>query len=406
MTTTEPTDAESIRRDIEAIGRISSVPTILRVISETTGLRLSLIARVTASTWTACAVNDRMNFGLEPGGTLDVATTLCAKVRDTHAPVAIDHASQDPDYCDHPTPKMYGFESYISVPIFLPDGAYFGNVCALDPKPSQVKQDRIGTMMKLFAELIASQLAAESHQAVTRAELLDAQQTAVLREEFMAVLGHDLRNPLSSILIGAETLLRRPVDDGARKTVERIRSSGRRMSELVSNLLDFARSRLGSGIGLSLSEVADLGPSLGHVVSELESSYPGRKISFSIAGGGAVRCDPARVAQLLSNLLANALDHGSADGAVEVRVVQSSGRLGLSVHNEGAQIPPSILPRLFKPYSRGGHASQNGLGLGLYIANQIAKAHGGSLEVRSTAEDGTTFTFSLPGAGDAGPAAS
>ncbi|HZL20306.1 MAG TPA: hypothetical protein VFG23_21415 [Polyangia bacterium] len=101
MTTTDATDttdADSIRHDVEVISRMSSVPTILKVISETTGLRLSLIARVTATTWTACAVNDQMNFGLEPGGTLDVATTLCAKVRDTHSPVAIDHASQDPDY--------------------------------------------------------------------------------------------------------------------------------------------------------------------------------------------------------------------------------------------------------------------------------------------------------------------
>ena len=173
---------EAIRRDLDAIARISSVPTILRVISETTGLRLSLVARVTGTEWTALAVNDQMCFGLEVGGKLAVATTLCATVRDTRAPVIVEHASQDPDYCKNPIPKMYGFESYIGVPIFLADGRYFGNVCALDARPTPVKLPRIEAMMTLFAQLISAQLAAEAHQEATRAQLLDAQKTAELRE--------------------------------------------------------------------------------------------------------------------------------------------------------------------------------------------------------------------------------
>jgi sigma-B regulation protein RsbU (phosphoserine phosphatase) len=389
-------EPESTRDDVAAISRISAVPTILRVVTEVTGLRLSLIARVTATEWVACAVNDHMNFGLAPGGTLDVATTLCSQVRDTHQSVIINHASSDPDFCDHPTPKMYGFESYISVPIFLADGAYFGNICALDSRPAQVKEPRIEGMMRLFAELISSQLAAEAQLGATRAELLDARKTAELREQFIAVLGHDLRNPLSSVVVGAETLLRRSLDDAARSTVQRIVASGRRMSGLVSDLLDFARARLGSGIGVSPSDVSDLATSLRHVIAELEGAHAERTIVASIEISGTIRCDRDRIGQLLSNLLANALEHGSSDSPVGVRIAQSQDQLTIAVHNQGLPIPAATIPLLFRPYSRGGPGSRNGLGLGLYIAHEIAKAHHGRLDVSSAAETGTTFTLSLP----------
>ncbi|MCU1283158.1 MAG: histidine kinase, partial [bacterium] len=274
-------DSDPIRRDIEAVSHISAVPTILRVVSEVSGLRFSVIARVTQNQWVACAVHDEIAFGVEPGGTLDVATTLCSHVRDSHVPLVIDHASADPVYCNHPTPKMYLFESYVAVPIFLADGSYFGNVCALDPLPRQVNQPKILSMMKLFAELISLQLEIEARQDATRAQLSDVQQTSELREQFIAVLGHDLRNPLSSVSMGTELLLRETLTDDQRKTVERIRASGRRMTELVRHLLDFARARLGGGIGLSLAAVTDLQESVRHVIAELESVNPDREIRFS-----------------------------------------------------------------------------------------------------------------------------
>jgi hypothetical protein len=141
--------SDPLRQDIAAVGRLSAVPTILRVVAEVTGMRFGVIARVTADQWVACAVHDEISFGLTPGGTLEVATTLCSKVRDTLAPVVMNEASTDPEHCGHPTPKMYGFESYISVPIFLTDGSYFGNVCALDPRPLDVNQPRVLSMMRL-----------------------------------------------------------------------------------------------------------------------------------------------------------------------------------------------------------------------------------------------------------------
>ncbi|HBM07244.1 MAG TPA: histidine kinase, partial [Pseudomonas sp.] len=120
----------SITDDISAISRINAVPAILRVISETTGLRFAAVARVTEDSWTACAVLDRTNFGLQVGGELDVTTTLCHEIRASHETIIISKVSEDGRYCNHHTPKMYGFESYISTPVFRTDGSFFGTVCA------------------------------------------------------------------------------------------------------------------------------------------------------------------------------------------------------------------------------------------------------------------------------------
>lgn len=172
---------EQTAADIDAVARISAVPTILKVISEITGFRLALVARVTPSTWAACAVLDLMEFGLEVGGRLDVATTLCSQVRDTHETIIIEHASTDPTYCNHPTPKMYGFESYVATPIFRPNGEYFGNVCALDSNPLTITPHMVG-MMKLFAELISLQLSSEEDAERQRVELIAERETARLRD--------------------------------------------------------------------------------------------------------------------------------------------------------------------------------------------------------------------------------
>ena len=112
--------------DIATIGRISAVPAMLKVISDMTGLRFAAVARVTDDTWTACAVLDQLDFGLGVGGELDLTTTICHEIRGSHVSVVIDKASEDPLYHDHHTPRLYQFESYISVPVFRTDGRFFG----------------------------------------------------------------------------------------------------------------------------------------------------------------------------------------------------------------------------------------------------------------------------------------
>jgi len=142
------------------------------VVCQITGMGFAAVARVTDNTWTACAVQDDVEFGLKPGGQLDVQTTPCIESRAARAPVVIDHASQDPVYCNHHTPRLYKIESYISVPIVLQSGEYFGNLCAIDPRPARVSDPKIVSMFTLFAELISLQLQSEGKRNAADSALL------------------------------------------------------------------------------------------------------------------------------------------------------------------------------------------------------------------------------------------
>lgn len=382
--------------DIATIGRIGAVPAILQVIREMTGMRFAAVARVTTDSWTACAVLDQLDFGLQVGGELDVVTTLCHEIRSTHVSVVIDKASEDPVYHDHHTPRLYKFESYISVPVFRTDGRFFGTICALDPNPAKLKASAIQSTMESFARLLSLQIEAEENLQKTEAALQQERQTAELREQFIAVLGHDLRNPLFAIGASAEMLQRKFPNPASDKLVRHILTSARRAAQLVDDVLDFARGRLGNGIPVSIAMCPDLKDALLHVISEIQSVNPDRVIRTSIGDLHGIQCDRERVAQLLSNLLANAIAHGDPDGEVEITARVEQGALMLAVKNEG-EIPAEVLPHLFQPYSRpASDTPQAGLGLGLYIASQIAQSHGGRLHVASTAQNGTLFTFSLP----------
>ncbi|MCM2364477.1 GAF domain-containing sensor histidine kinase [Pseudomonas sp. SR18] len=382
--------------DIATIGRISAVPAMLQVISDMTGLRFAAVARVTDDTWTACAVFDQLDFGLGVGGELDLTTTICHEIRGSHISVVIDKASEDPIYHDHHTPRLYQFESYISVPVFRTDGRFFGTICALDPKPAPLRSSTIQSTMESFARVLSLQIEAEENQQQTEADLQEERSTAELREQFIAVLGHDLRNPLFAINFSAERLLRKHPHPATDTLIRHILTSGRRAAQLVEDVLDFARGRMGNGIPLSITDCQDLQAALLHVVSEVQSAHPQREVRADIGDLQGVKGDRDRLAQLLSNLVANALHHGSPDGPVEVSAKVEHDRFELTVKNAG-QINDQALPRLFQPYSRPtSNAPQAGLGLGLYIVKQIADAHGGHLSVTTHALQGTVFIFSLP----------
>jgi signal transduction histidine kinase len=388
-----PTDFEA---DLAAIDRIQAVPTILEVVCRTTGMGFAAVARVTEDRWIACAVRDDIQFGLQPGGELKLETTICHEIRQAGEALVINHVAEDQTYCRHHTPAMYGFQSYISMPIFLPDGSFFGTLCAIDPRPARLNNPETIGMFKLFAELIGFHLNASERLAASEANLLNERQTSELREQFIAVLGHDLRNPLASIDAGAKMLLKEPLSPKGMTVVGLIQSSARRMAELIDNVLDFAHGRLGGGLTLERDAHVPLAEVLEQVVDELRTAWPERLIETRLEVTRTVSCDAARVAQLLSNLVANALTHGATSEPILVRASTQDGSFELSVANQGEPIPPPTLKRLFQPFFRvAARPSQQGLGLGLYIASEIARAHGGSLDVTSDQQE-TRFTFRMP----------
>jgi signal transduction histidine kinase len=218
-----------------------------------------------------------------------------------------------------------------------------------------------------------------------------------LRDQMMGILGHDLRNPLNAVSMAASALVRRPdLPEDMRAKVQVIQRAAGRMTELIESLLELARVGSISKMGLSPAPL-DLGALARELVDEERAACPERSIELDVRGNLQGEWDPSRLAQVLSNLVSNALSHGDPRAPVWVSLDGERAEVTLRVKNEGSPIPPGLLPVLFEPFVRkAGDASHGGLGLGLYIVKQIVVGHGGTVGVESTAQAGTTFTVRLP----------
>src|ERR1019366_2340227 len=220
-------------------------------------------------------------------------------------------------------------------------------------------------------------------------------ETLRLNETFVAAVGHDLRNPLNAILTAAQLLEMTATDDRTRLTASRLRSSGKRMSAIIDDLFDLARVRLGGGLTIEPGET-DLLAIAQRVVTEHQQVHPRRAFDVHPSGDLRGEWDERRLEQVLSNLIGNALRHGARDSVIAIRLDGAGEEGTFSLHNRGTT-PPDILPALFDPFRSGREkASREGLGLGLFIVRQVIEAHGGSVEVTSTEQDGTTVGIRLP----------
>lgn len=230
------------------------------------------------------------------------------------------------------------------------------------------------------------------------------EETARVRERFLGIVSHDLRNPLTAISMAAQLLLRRAtLDEGALRMVQRIVTSSDAMERMIHDLLDFMRAR--SDAEFPIARVpGDIIEICRNVAEEITVGQPEGRITFDAKGSGHGAWDPDRITQLMSNLVGNALRHGSQEAPVTLAVDASdAGLVEIRVHNQGEPISEALLPEIFSPFRQAieGEGSQNkdrgaGLGLGLFIARQVALAHGGDLSVTSTRAEGTTFRARLP----------
>lgn len=383
--------------DIDTIESIDAVSTILDVVCRSTGMGFAAVARVTENRWIACKVLDYLDFGLAPGGEFKVEATICNDVRYSREPVIINNAAEDETYGDHPGMAKCQLQSYISMPIIRRDGRFFGTLCAMDPRPARLNNPETIGMFTLFAELIGAHLDAREQLITVKADLAKERELSELRDQFIAVLGHDLRNPVASIDSGAKMLLRMPLDAKSQKILHLMQGSVVRMRGLIDNVLDFARARLGGGVMLDTSRTLEpVEDVLDQVLGEIRSIEPGREIQADFSLSAPVEVDHARLGQLFSNLLGNALVYGDSGAPVKTGALTHDGYFELWVSNAGDPIPTSMLDNLFKPFFRGTvRPSQQGLGLGLYIASEIARAHGGTLTAVSNRQE-TRFTFRMP----------
>ena len=221
------------------------------------------------------------------------------------------------------------------------------------------------------------------------------------REIFLAILGHDLRTPLGAVLTASELLASE--GDLAERNLTlatRIRRSAERMKKLVGDLLDFTAARLGHRIPIARAD-ADVAEITREAVAEIGGQFPDRDLQFVATGETSGQWDAPRLSQAVSNLIGNAVQHGAPGTGIRVEVVATAGEVVVSVHNEGSTIPAEEIRQIFSPFKRNQPATEHravegSIGLGLYIAQQIALAHSGWIEVRSSDEDGTTFLLHLP----------
>ncbi|WP_289085096.1 GAF domain-containing sensor histidine kinase [uncultured Sulfitobacter sp.] len=387
--------AHDFQSDIEMLAASETVGTLLETVMLATDMRFAAVARVTTDRWVACRTVDEVNFGLSEGDEIGIDQTFCQSVRETSEKVMFNDVATDDVYRNHPIAAQFGIVSYASIPIFRSNGSFFGTLCAIDTEPRDVKHPRVVAMLEMFADIIGRSLETEERLEAQERLVEHERQMGAVQEEFVAVLGHDLRNSVAALNAGVRQLDKEPLSDKARKILPLMGTSIHRMSELIDNIMLHAKSRLGGGIRISATPDAGLEDALNHVVEEVRAAAPDHKITVDLDFDRPVSCDAARVAQAVSNLLSNAVRYADDGSEVTVRGRVSGAEAVISVANRGAPIPESLKQKLFQPYQRGDQTKGEGLGLGLHIASSIAVAHSGQIDV--TCDDGlTTFEFRLP----------
>ena len=268
----------------------------------------------------------------------------------------------------------------------------------LKPIDADILRAKVSVFVDLYnrGERLKAQALELSERRRMEAEIAGAIE---FQQRLVGIVGHDIRSPLSALLATAKMLLGMgELTERQSKAIERIARSGVRIESIVQVLLDFATARIGGGIKVRRRPM-DLHALPPKALEELQQSYPDRPIHFAHEGDGRGEWDEDRLMQVLVNLLDNALKYSAEGSPVDLRTRGEPAAVVLEVHNTGEPIPPSLLPILFEPFRRGAQSEQMvkmSLGLGLYIVQEIVRAHGGSVDVDSAPESGTTFRVRLP----------
>lgn len=266
------------------------------------------------------------------------------------------------------------------------------------PIEPRVLRNKVNTFVELHCQrqLLSDQLVAlKQGEAEARRLRDELAQTLRLNETFLGVVGHDLRNPLNVILMSAALLQHTSQDQHDRPIIDRIGAASRQMSRMIDDLYDLTRVRMGGGISITPRPGVDIGQLAERVASELGAAHAGRELAVHKSGDTVGVWDPDRLAQVLSNIIGNALRHGTRGTLVHAEVDGTdAGWVAIRVKNHGT-VPPELLPHVFEPFRRDANSRREGLGLGLFIVHQLVRAHGGEIEIASRDEH-TTVRVRLP----------
>jgi len=399
---------EALRQDLEAVQQISFVPSMLEVICQITGMGFAAVARVTSDRWVACSVRDEVQFGLKEGGELQIATTLCNEIRDHRQPIIINDVAQDTCYHNHHTPRIYNLQSYISFPILLKNGEFFGTLCAISSRPAQVNNKKVIDTFTMFAELLSFHLQSldlleRSYH--TNRELVDKNKALTLvnndLDTIVYTASHDLKSPLVNMegLLQAlsynlkeENLNREEIN----QIIRLMQSSLKRFKGTLRDLTTLIETDNNSGKEIT-AEISwwEL---VGEVKQDLNKLIAESQAIIEIAGVDKILLSFSRknYKSILYNLISNALKYRSPDRAPHVRVQleQVAGRIQLTITDNGLGIPREKQEKIFNLFQRL-HSHVEGSGLGLFIVHRLVTRMKGKIQVKSTVNQGTTFTILL-----------
>lgn len=403
-----------LNRDVERIQQIPIIPLLLDVVCQTTGMGFAAVARVTQDRWIACSVRDMIQFGLGPGEELDIKTTICNEIQQVLEPVVIDHVQQSEQYCNHPTPLMYGFQSYISFPIILKNGEFFGTLCAIDPKPAQLSNSKVMGMFSLFAELIAFHLQQVELLEQTQQTVQDlGQQLTDTQDEnrqYRYVSSHHLQEPLRKLGIFSEMLLMaadRQDFDQTRDIALKISASSQRFAVLIKGLSDFSVLNEDEPV----VGPVDLNQLLSRVTTQLRLQIEAMNAAVEIDTLPTVAGIAQQLEQLFYHLISNALKFSRQGVAPRILISTkeltafepgatqptrtASGWVNIQIQDNGIGIDPSQLEKIFTIFAQS-VATKDGRGLGLAYCRKIVRNHGGMIKAQSVVGQGTTIFIILP----------
>lgn len=402
--------------DIDRVNQISIVPSLLDIICQTTGMGFAAVARVTQDRWVACRVQDDIQFGLVPGGELLVETTICSEIRDSYKPVIIDSVETDAQYCNHHTPARYGFKSYVSFPIILKNGEFFGTLCAIDPKPAQLNNPKIIGLFTAFADLISFHL--------QQIELMEASQDTLKtlnhqlinsrdeNRQYHHISNHSLQEPLRKIRIFSGLMVD-SLDNSdtvkAKDLALKISSNAQRLSMMIKDLRDFTELSEQEPV----FEMVDLNQLIDRVCDELSPQMEALQAVVHVDVLPAIQAIPWQLERLFYHLLHNSIKFSrngvapritisvdkrdTALSAFSTAVENLSGFVDIHVSDNGIGIEKSQLDKIFNIFS---HVPldkiREGEGIGLAYCRKVMRNHAGRITVHSEAGEGTTFSIRLP----------
>ena len=397
---------DELLKDMEAVRQIPVVPTMLEIICQTTGMGFAAIARVTTDRWVACSVRDEVEFGLKEGGELKIETTLCNEIRDSREPVIIENVEKDPQYKHHHTPKIYGLQSYISFPILLQDGTFFGTLCAIDSKPARLKTPKVIDTFKMFTELLAFHLKSQDLLERSYKATLDLQtkNRRLSRANYdldtiVYSASHDLKSPISNLegLVHALSGIldqENPDREKANKIIKMMKASLGHLGITINDLTTIVE--VGNNGESENYEAIDIFEIVKNVKQDLNKQIAesNAKIEVSSDDKLVINYSKKNFRSIIYNFLSNAIKYRSPDRCPEVllKLYKTDGRIKLTITDNGLGIPSEKQEKLFTLFNRL-HKHVEGSGIGLYLVKRIVENAKGQIEVKSTVNKGTTFTI-------------